>query len=312
METQELSGESIRPCLIAGLSALSDTHPPYWDSFKTELAGGIRATASIDMVRLHLQLTGDGFDWLSSHVETFPCDDLSCWVSKIRPASWHELWSLSIGDSSMVIGVGWHEGSCKLNIHRAFCEFNPNKVAGDSRFWLVMEKLAGVTMKATLKRYDMAVDLEIARESVRVSKDKRHYQSFLGNGTITEYLGVRSSPGFTKVYDKAREAGLGSKLTRCELTCSGDWGADEVVDKWPELHGWTVPDGTKDWVRVLGIMLAEKAERGEDVEPLVAMLGRGSRPKVRAALRTAMIELPKDVADYAVAEANSWAERLNG
>lgn len=57
-------------------------------------------------------------------------------------------------------------------------------------------------------------------------------------------------------------------------------------------------------------VLAEKAERGEDVETLINMLGRGSRPKVREFLRAPMVELPPDCAAAAVAEARSWCARF--
>ena len=48
------------------------------------------------------------------------------------------------------------------------------------------------------------------------------------------------------------------------------------------MHAWHSESGTKDYIRVIGIMLAEKAERNEDVETLINMLGRSSRPKVRS------------------------------
>ena len=53
-------------------------------------------------------------------------------------------------------------------------------------------------------------------------------------------------------------------------------------EHWPQVHAWHSESGTKDYIRVIGIMLAEKAERNEDVETLINMLGRTSRPKVRS------------------------------
>lgn len=64
--------------------------------------------------------------------------------------------------------------------------------------------------------------------------------------------------------------------------------------------------GTKDYIRVIGIMLAEKAERNEDVETLINMLGRTSRPKVREYLRTPCVKLPDGAAALLLAEAKSW------
>ena len=96
--------------------------------------------------------------------------------------------------------------------------------------------------------------------------------------------------------DKAAEMHLSGVLTRIELTCDGEWDAGQVVAHWPQVHAWHSDEDTRDWVRVVGIMLAEKAERGEDVETLINMLGRGSRPKVREFLRAPMVELPPDCA----------------
>lgn len=135
------------------------------------------------------------------------------------------------------------------------------------------------------------------------------YKSVISNG-ITEYLGVKNTPGYVKVYDKAAEMNLSGVLTRIELTCDGEWDAGQVVAHWPQVHAWHSDESTRDWVRVVGIMLAEKAERGEEVETLINMLGWRSRPKVREYLRTPMVELPADCAAAAVAEARSWCARF--
>lgn len=57
---------------------------------------------------------------------------------------------------------------------------------------------------------------------------------------------------------------------------------------------------------MIGIMLAEKAERNEDVETLINMLGRTSRPKVREYLRSPCVKLPDGAAALLLAEAKSW------
>ena len=135
------------------------------------------------------------------------------------------------------------------------------------------------------------------------------YKSVISNG-ITEYLGVKNTPGYVKVYVEAAEMHLSGVLTRIELTCDGEWDAGQVVAHWPQVHAWHSDENTRDWVRVVGIMLAEKAERGEEVETLINMLGWRSRPKVREYLRTPMVELPADCAAAAVAEARSWCARF--
>lgn len=304
-EEKQTGGMKSGPCLIVGFHALSDTHTSYWNPYHTD-SGSI---FSVDMVRLRLSFMSGKGEWLSEHAQTFDCDSMSAWTSKIRPGGWYELWSFALGDSSVALGIGFMEPSCKVNMNRGFVEFNPNKVAGDKRFWRLLEKLAPCVSHASLKRYDLAYDLPNRRIDCRLSKDRRMYKSVISNG-ITEYLGVKNTPGYVKVYDKAAEMNLSGALTRIELTCDGEWDAAQVVAHWPQVHAWKSDAGTKDWVRMVGIMLAEKAERGEDVETLVNMLGRGSRPKVREYLRTPMVELPPDCAAAAVAEARGWCARF--
>lgn len=301
-ETAEMKSGS---CLIAGFHALTDTHPSYWNPHRCDSG----AVFSIDMVRLNLSFIAGKGEWLSARAQTFACDGINAWTSKIHPGGWHELWSFSLGDSSVALGIGFMEPSCRVNMNRGFIEFNPNKVAGDGRFWRLLGKLAPCVAHAALKRYDLAYDVARPRKDCRLSKDRRMYKAVISSG-ITEYLGAKNTPGYVKVYDKAAETGLSGVLTRVELTCDGDWDAAQVVAHWPQVHAWRSDENTRDWVRVVGIMLAEKAERGEEVETLVNMLGRGSRPKVREFLRAPMVELPPDCAAAAVAEARGWRARF--
>lgn len=304
---RDVGGEKSAPCLIGGFHALSDTHPSYFNPYRVD----DESIMSVDMVRLRLSLMSGHGEWLSDRAQTFDCDDVSVWPHRIRPGGWHDMWTFSMGESSVTMGIGHTSGSCKIDMHKAFIELNPNKTAGDKRLFRLLDKVAPHVTHVDVSRFDLALDVERDRRDVRMSKDRRMYESVVSNG-ITEYLGVRNTAGFVKVYDKSVEAGLSAPLTRIELTCSGEWGAADVVSHWPQVHGWHSNEGTKDWVRVVGILLAEKVERGEDVEALVSMLGRGSRPKVREFLRTPMIGLPIEAAEAAVAEARSWCGRLAG
>lgn len=301
-------GEKSRPSLIAGFLALNYHSPSYFNYSRCPNGD----VCSVDMVRLRLSFMSGKGEWLSSRAQTFDCDEASAWVSKIRPGGWRELWSFKLGESSVALGIGFMEPGCRVNMNRGFLEFNPNKVAGDPRFFRLLERLAPCVSHAELKRFDMAYDVPLDRRDCRLSKDRRMYKCVVSDG-ITEYLGVKNKPGYVKVYDKAAELGLaeGVRLTRIELTCDGAWGAGEVAAAWPQVHGWKSDESARDWVRVVGIMLAEKAERGEDIEALVNMLNRrGSRPKVREFLRTPLLELPDGCAEAVIAEARSWCGRL--
>lgn len=294
-------------CLIAGFHVVNDTHPSYWNPKQTD-SGEV---FSIDMVRLRLSFKSGGGEWLSTHADTFDCDEMNAWTSKIRPGGWHELWSFGLGDSSVALGIGFMEPSCKVNMNRGFIEFNPNKVAGDKRFWTLLDKVKPTIGHADLKRFDLALDVRKPRCDCRLSKDRRIYKAVISSG-ITEYLGVKNTAGYVKVYDKAVEADLSpdTDLTRIELTCDGKWTAEELLAHWPQVHTWKSDPEARDWVRVVGIMLAEKAERGEDVETLVNMLGRWSKSKVRESLRTPTVEFAPECAEIALDEARSWCARF--
>lgn len=307
----ENGGLKSGPCLIAGFHALSCTSPSYYNPYR----GINKNTLSVDMVRLSLTFKGDRGEWLSRKgAQLTDCDEMNAWTSKIRPGGWYELWSFSLGDSSVALGIGFMEPSCKVNMHKGFIEFNPNKVAGDKRFHGLLKTLGTCVSKARLKRFDLAYDIPVSRYDCRLSKDRRMYKSVISNG-ITEYLGVKNTPAYVKVYDKAAELHLDTdkvQLTRVEMTCDGEWTAEQVEEHWPQVHAWHSESGTKDYIRVIGIMLAEKAERNEDVETLINMLGRSSRPKVREYLRTPLVRLPEGAAALALAEAHSWCETVVG
>ena len=76
------------------------------------------------------------------------------------------------------------EPSCKVNMNRGFIEFNPNKVAGDKRFWRLLEKLAPRSARMTtraLKRDLAALEKDMspvtlaseARDAARASNARR-------------------------------------------------------------------------------------------------------------------------------------------
>lgn len=116
-------------CLIAGFQPLTVVHPSYWNAYKTESG----ATFSIDMVRLKLSFINGKGEWLSTHAQTFDCDSMSAWTSKIRPGGWYELWSFDLGDSSVALGIGFMEPSCKANL---FLACHPVELLGDAHCFL--------------------------------------------------------------------------------------------------------------------------------------------------------------------------------
>ena len=101
-------------CLIAGFHALTDIRPSFWNAYKAESG----AKFSIDMVRLKLSFINGKGEWLSTHAQTFDCDSMSAWTSKIRPGGWYELWSFDVGDSPVALGIVCMALSCKVDMNR--------------------------------------------------------------------------------------------------------------------------------------------------------------------------------------------------
>ena len=73
-------------------------------------------------------------------------------------------------------------------------------------------------MHRKIRRYDLAVDIPIERQSVYLVKDARAYYERRHGREITQSLGPRSAHGRVKLYNKQIEAKLASPLTRLELT----------------------------------------------------------------------------------------------
>ena len=88
-------------CLIAGFQPLTVFYPSYWNAYKAESG----ATFSIDMVRLKLSFINGKGEWLSTHAQTFDCDSMSAWTSKIRPGGWYERIRYPIPISAAIRGV---------------------------------------------------------------------------------------------------------------------------------------------------------------------------------------------------------------
>ena len=136
----------------------------------------------------------------------------------------------------------------------------------------------------------MAIDIPIARSRLRLVKDQRKYMLMkYSNENMTEYLGVRSSHGNVKLYNKALERGLESDLTRLEITvdyerCS--WG--EFKRLFPVVldNGSQLPDDLTGRDYVLCMACLEHPEylqhlsycKGKKIEQLLATTAQNVQP----------------------------------
>ena len=136
----------------------------------------------------------------------------------------------------------------------------------------------------------MAIDIPVARSRLRLVKDQRKYTLMkYSNENMTEYLGVRSSHGQVKLYNKALERGLESDLTRLEITVDYErrsWG--EFRRLFPVVldNGSQLPDDLNGTDYVLCKACLEHAEylqalpfrRRKKIEQLLATTAQNVQP----------------------------------
>lgn len=273
-------------------------------------------TCSLDMVRIKLGFDGvSGGEECSGRVCTFAhCDDYTSYTSRVRPGGVHVLHVLDFGDTSCTLGMGQIGGNSKIDYSKGFIEFNPNKLGASDDFGTWIQWLRPWVVRSQLSRFDLAVDLAAARNSVRLSKSSlngRAVYSATVSDSLTEYLGKRSNPGFVKVYDKAAELGVTGDLTRVELTCSGDWSLDDLKRHWPlvyrpNLDASSFVGLTSSFVSLLSFPLSA----GEPIEPYLLPLDKKTRSKIRAALCSDPVPFPFEGAGNVLKQALVWSRKV--
>ena len=313
MEHEKNQGEEIRPCLIGGFRCKS-APSPYVHPIEVDDAGRV---VSVDMVRLQVKFwSADAGEKLAGKASLLPSTDAGgyrSYTSQLLAGRYRVLSTYVMGDSSVTLGIGLVGATGKVDMCKGFVEFNPNKVAQPTCEDTLHEwcKVVGRGVKtAELSRWDLAYDVPIARQTLRLRKDRRHFKLELG-AALTEYLGKRNTAGYVKVYDKAAELGLdGVDLTRVELTCDGKWTVDDIEDHWPEVYGVKADvDGLSNSNKLLVGLLADKIRAGDTVEPELAALNKRTRSKIRAALTdTELVRFPRTQVTLALKTALMWRD----
>lgn len=171
------------------------------------------------------------------------------WTS-FKPGTFSEQTSIRQKDgTSFWIGVGLN--GKKTVWDRCRVEFNPNKVGNTLAFTRVLKYLCSRTFVSQRKvaRFDLAIDIPVAREQCFLVKDRRLYIERRHGQEYTQYLGAKSSAiGRVKLYNKAVESNLDYPLTRLELTL------DPVVPfenvNWPSVYYLDTPNILFNEVRV--------------------------------------------------------------
>lgn len=282
---------------------------PFWSASDS--------VCSLDMVRLRLRFEGEGKgEKLDRLAERLPviCDYQS-WVARVKPGGWRVLHNFCFGESSVSLGIGLMAANCSVDMAVGFLEFNPNKLAGNPEFVRLLGLIAPYVSWAELVRYDLACDVPVSRDDVRLAKDGRKYKCEI-SGSMTEYLGRRNAAGYVKVYDKQAESELDGPLTRIELTCGADWSLERVGEKWPRVYRvrqFGAESGQisglssvlSRFVKALSVLLGE---HDDILEPYILGLDRKTVKKIRGAIEGETVAFPSDGAAAVLMQAVAWAE----
>lgn len=194
---------------------------------------------SIDNVRLVMRGNVDDVQRFMNFVSEFelefePKDYQHFFSSKIR--TYAHMFKFSMGDSAVALGVDFIDARKHDSIN-CFMEFNPNKVSHDCRFPRLLNRVRDYFKEVTVSRWDLAIDMPVKRDYLRIEPDNRNYETIKSQGGFTEYLGIRNKPGRVKLYDKTKESELDFDLTRLEITVDGFCEISEL--RIPKLLGIT-------------------------------------------------------------------------
>lgn len=155
----------------------------------------------------------------------------------LRIGNFIENLTLTFADgSSFYIGLGLNE--VKPNFGRIRLDVNPNHCVRHQVFQIILGYLNMTCKKfrTTVRRFDLAIDLEADRADVELLKDHRAYTEIRKSQTDrTQYLGGRSTGSRVKMYNKSVESHLnGPPLTRLELTLDPSVPYSKIT--WPKAY----------------------------------------------------------------------------
>lgn len=223
------------------------------------------------------------------------CSVVKFWIGH-SPAVCSQNYTLqaSTGDT-LYMGVGIYGAAPSDFWETVKLEFNPAKVGSCHWFCALYNLLIAGSKYVDFKRFDVAIDLPVARSRLQLLKDQRKYSLLEYSAeNKTEYLGVRSAHGNCKLYNKALEQKLKDDLTRLEIT------VDYANSSWQEFQrifpvcryvgSGVPPDSLKDTDLVLFLACADHPE-------YLRMLGRNKRKKIEQLLATTAqnVEPDKDL-----------------
>ena len=184
-------------------------------------------TYSLDKLVVLMRVEAGGLQRLLHSFDSGHRDDYGVisrqWFSA-RVGCYKQNFTIALdNDNTYYLGVQkWDDAPNEYRVNIKL-EFNPNKVSGCTAFNSFYDRLLAICFWVEFGRFDIAIDIPVAREHVQLRKDQRRYLDYnYSKSNRTEYLGQRSEHGQVKVYNKAMEQGLMRDLTRVEITLDYD------------------------------------------------------------------------------------------
>ena len=178
---------------------------------------------SIDNIRIAFEAHERYLHYIADFFSQITRIDIEKYPESSKLGSYRHLWTIRYTpDASMTIGLEFNGTNHQEDRLKGYLDFNPNKVGRIEQFWRDYDTLKQWCI-FDIKRCDIAYDVPIHRERVRMVKDRRKYRiDSKSLQDFTEYLGQRNKEGFVKVYNKQIESDLDEPLTRIEVTCKFD------------------------------------------------------------------------------------------
>lgn len=311
--------------------------PPYFWPMWTR-AGW---TGSVDMVRITLRCgevaEGTGVPLLGRELDVLARTVSDAKVGAVRsteisspgPGQYRRIWTLTLGEcrgkeATATVGLGRRSGR-KVEELEGFVEYNPNKLAHCPAFRELHRLILVCSRRAELSRADLAFDYPVERWRVQAYRDRRNwsyiessgaplspqnrdtYTDLVSRSGRTTYLGVRSSPGLVKVYDKEKESGLSQPMTRVEVTVAGADTPADLARRWPIMQILPADLAAYNDASTAGLVF-RLAARGEEAEAILAEMEPRRARRVRKALlaRRPPVEAPVEAMAELLGRAKIW------
>ena len=241
-----------------------------------------------------------------SHILGVLCDGSSASTGEIAkqcigrsPGSMHYNYTIALQSGhSYYLGFGVTGTAPNSFTETVKVEFNPAKVGNDAQFTYVYEWLLSGCRYLDFGRFDVAIDIPVARDKFILVKDKRKYAQLCNsNLDKTEYLGLRSQHGNVKLYNKGLESKLGYDLTRLEITmdykCCSFAEFSRVFPDVLYFDSAEIPEDVTGTNKVLLIACMEHPE-------LLKEITRDKRKKIRQLLGEAAVKVNASELDYKI------------